>query len=202
MIRLAAFSIVLANLCFAQEGSQVYISRCLQCHSSTTTTHAPTPEALSQIPWQDILKTLETGVMKVQADNLSQDDRIAVARYVGKEAGAQVLGKAKEAAGSVGDMAAETVSAVGQKADDVTASAGHEIKEFGETIRKKGPHEGFAGQASQAVADTIRGSGKYIEDAKLSGMAHDVEQVIKTHPIPSLLICLGIGFCIGRAMKD
>jgi hypothetical protein len=119
-----------------------------------------------------------------------------------KEAGAQVLGKAKEAVGSVGDMAVETASAVGKKADDVTASAGHEIKEFGETIGKKGPHEGFAGQASQAVADTIMTSGKYIEDAKLSGMAHDVENVIKTHPIPSLLICLGIGFCIGRAMRD
>lgn len=119
-----------------------------------------------------------------------------------KEAGAQVLGKAKEAVGSVGDMAVETATAMGKKADDVTASAGHEIKEFGETIGKKGPQEGIAGQASQAVANTIMSSGKYIEDAKLSGMAHDVEQVIKTHPIPSLLICLGIGICIGRAMKD
>ena len=90
-IRLTLFSLVVASLCLAQEGSQVYISRCLQCHSSTSTTHAPTPEALAQIPWQDILKTLETGVMKVQAQNLSQDDRIAVARYIGKETGTQVL---------------------------------------------------------------------------------------------------------------
>jgi hypothetical protein len=119
-----------------------------------------------------------------------------------KEAGSQVIGKAKEAVGSVGDVAVETASAVGRKADDVTASAGHEIKEFGETIGRKAPHEGFAGQASQAVADTIKTGGRYLEDAKLSGMAHDVEQVIKTHPIPSLLICLGIGFCIGRALKD
>ena len=28
------------------------------------------------------------------------------------------------------------------------------------------------------------------------------EQVIKNHPIPSLLICFGLGICIGRAMKD
>jgi len=119
-----------------------------------------------------------------------------------KDAGAQVLGKAKEAVGSVGDMASETACAVGKKADDVTASAGHEIKEFGSTIAKKGPQEGFAGQASHAVADTIQTSGKYIEDAKLSGMAHDVEHVIKTHPIPALLICVGIGFCIGRAVRD
>lgn len=77
--------------CFAQEGSQVFISRCLQCHSSTSTTHAPTPEALKQIPWQEVVNTLETGSMKVQAQSLSADERIAVARFVGKDAGAQVL---------------------------------------------------------------------------------------------------------------
>jgi ElaB/YqjD/DUF883 family membrane-anchored ribosome-binding protein len=118
-----------------------------------------------------------------------------------KEAGAQVLGKTKEAVGSVGDMAAETASAIGRKADDLTAAAGHGIEEFGENVARKAPHEGMAGRASQAVADTIKGSGKYIEEAKLSGMAHDVEQAIKTHPIPAVLICFGIGVCIGRALK-
>jgi hypothetical protein len=119
-----------------------------------------------------------------------------------KEAGAHVLDKAKEAAGSVGDMALETAAAVGHKADDLTGAAGHEIREFGETIGRKAPHEGIAGKASQAVADTIKGSGQYIEEHKLSGMANDVEQVIKNHPIPALLVCFGIGYCIGRAMKD
>jgi len=119
-----------------------------------------------------------------------------------KEAGAEALGKAKEAVGSVGEMATQAASAVGQKADDLTAAAGHGIKEFGDTVAKKAPHEGLAGAASQAVAETIKGSGRYLEEAKLSGMAQDVEQVIKNHPIPALLICLGIGFCLGRAMKD
>jgi len=91
MKRFAVFGLSVVSVCVAQEGSQVYISRCLQCHSSTSTTHAPTQQALAQIPWQEILKTLESGVMKVQAQNLSQDDRLAVARYVGKEAGTQVL---------------------------------------------------------------------------------------------------------------
>lgn len=119
-----------------------------------------------------------------------------------KEAGTDVLGKAKEAAVAVGEMATHAASAAGHKADDLTAAAGHEIKEFGDSIGKKGPHEGFAGAASQVVADSIKGSGRYIEEAKLSGMAHDVEQVVKNHPIPALLICLGVGFCLGRIMKD
>lgn len=77
--------------CFAQEGSQVYISHCIECHSPASASHAPSQDALSQIPWQDILKTLETGAMKVQAQNLSPEERIAAARYLGKAGGAPVL---------------------------------------------------------------------------------------------------------------
>jgi len=89
--RLLPLALFAAFACSAQEGSQVFISRCLQCHSSTSTSHAPLPEALAQIPWQDILKTLDTGVMKIQAQILAEDERIAVSRYVGKEASTQVL---------------------------------------------------------------------------------------------------------------
>jgi ElaB/YqjD/DUF883 family membrane-anchored ribosome-binding protein len=119
-----------------------------------------------------------------------------------KEAGGQALGKAKEAASSVGEMCVESASAAGHKADDLTGAAGHQIREFGDTISKKMPHEGFTGKASQVVADTIKEGGRYIEEAKLSGMAHDVESVVKNHPIPALLLVFGIGFCLGRVLKD
>jgi len=119
-----------------------------------------------------------------------------------KDAGAEALEKAKGSVESVGQMATQAASAVGHKADDLTASAGHEIKEFGDTVARKAPHDGLAGSASQAVAEGIKGAGRYIEEHKLSGMAQDVEQVIKNHPIPALLICFGIGVCLGRAMKD
>jgi polyvinyl alcohol dehydrogenase (cytochrome) len=91
MLRFALCGLVAVISCVAQEGSQVYISHCMQCHSPTSATHAPTPDELSQIPWQDILKTLETGAMQVQAQNLSPEERVAVARYVGKAGGAPTL---------------------------------------------------------------------------------------------------------------
>jgi len=119
-----------------------------------------------------------------------------------KECGTDVLGKTKEAASAVGDMATETASAMGRQADDMAATAGHQIREFGENISRRAPHEGLAGQASQVVADTIKSSGRYLEETKLSGMAQDVGQVVKNHPIPALLVCFGVGYCLGRAMKD
>src|SRR5215472_6596661 len=91
MLRFAVCAFVAAANCLAQEGSQVYISHCMQCHSPTSGAHAPTPDELSQIPWQNILKTLDTGAMQVQAQNLSAEERTAVARYIGKAGGAPAL---------------------------------------------------------------------------------------------------------------
>ena len=91
MIRPIVAAVLSAFSCFAQEGSQVYISHCIECHSPASASHAPSQEALSQIPWQDILKTLETGAMKIQAQNLTQEERVAAARYLGKAGGAPVL---------------------------------------------------------------------------------------------------------------
>src|ERR1700731_5081102 len=91
MLRFMLSGLLATFSCVGQEGSQVYISHCMQCHSPTSATHAPTPDDLAQISWQDILKTLETGAMQVQAQNLSPEERVAVARYVGKAGGAPTL---------------------------------------------------------------------------------------------------------------
>jgi len=147
---------------------------------------------------QEFGKAKEAGKEALQKTQEAGDDAVRKA----KEAGTQVLGKAKEAASAAGEMASHTAAAVGHKADDLAAAAGHEIREFGDTIAHRGPHQGLAGAASQAVADSVKGSGRYIEEAKLSGMAHDVEQVIRNHPLPALLVCFGVGFCLGRVLKD
>jgi hypothetical protein len=119
-----------------------------------------------------------------------------------KEVGGQAIDKAKEAATAVGGMAMDTASAAGHKADDLTSAAGHQIREFADSMEKRMPHEGIAGKASQVMTDTLKEGGRYIEEAKLSGMAKDVENVVKNHPIPALLLVFGIGFCLGRVMKD
>src|SRR5438045_8533224 len=84
MIQRAAIGLVLAALCRAQEGTAVFISRCIQCHDPNSESHAPLPEALGNLPWQDIVKALETGSMKAIGASLSAADKVAVARYLGK----------------------------------------------------------------------------------------------------------------------
>lgn len=119
-----------------------------------------------------------------------------------KEAGFQAADKAREAASSVGDMVSQAASAVGNTADNLASSAGSGIKRLGETLGEQAPHEGVLGNASQTVANTLKESGKYIQDAGLSGMAEDVTELIRRNPVPAILVGMGIGFVIGRAMRS
>jgi polyvinyl alcohol dehydrogenase (cytochrome) len=77
-------ALLTASVVFAQEGTRVYIAHCQQCHDQNSDAHAPLPEALASKRWEDILKALETGNMRAQGAQLSQEDRIAVSRYLGK----------------------------------------------------------------------------------------------------------------------
>jgi hypothetical protein len=125
----------------------------------------------------------------------------------------QAADKAKEAAASVGEMAGHAASAVGamagqaacevgQKVDDLAASAGVGIQELGDKLSKNAPQEGLLGSASQTVARTVKDGGKYLEGAKLSGMAEDVARLIRRNPIPAVLIGIGLGWFLSRKLRS
>jgi hypothetical protein len=79
-----------AALCAAQEPTRVFMSHCMNYHSANSGAHAPMPEAMAGIPWQDILKILESGSMKVQGATLTAEERVAVARYLGSSGPAAI----------------------------------------------------------------------------------------------------------------
>lgn len=119
-----------------------------------------------------------------------------------KDAGFQAVDKAKEAASSVGEMVGHAASAAGKTADNLTSSAGTGIKNLGDTISQHTPKEGIVGTASQAVASTLKQGGRYIEESGLSGMAEDVTDLIRRNPVPAVLIGIGVGFLLGRALRS
>jgi hypothetical protein len=113
----------------------------------------------------------------------------------------QALDKARETASSVGQTVGSAASTVAHKAEDWTHAAGSGLKNVGETLEKKAPHEGFLGGASQAVASGIRDSGRYLEEEGISGMWNDLTGLVRNYPIPAILVGLGVGFCIGRTLR-
>lgn len=119
-----------------------------------------------------------------------------------KEVGSSIADRAREAVSSVGTMASQAASAVGKRAEDMTASAGADIKKWGDSMTSNPPQGGTMGHVSQAVGETLREGGRYLEDAKLSGMADDVSMMIRRNPVPAVLIGIGVGFILGRAMRS
>jgi polyvinyl alcohol dehydrogenase (cytochrome) len=75
----------------AQDGAELFRNHCSTCHRAGSTTAAPLPEALRELPSQAILAALETGKMRAQGSLLNPAERNLVANYLGKAEGAQVI---------------------------------------------------------------------------------------------------------------
>jgi len=130
-----------------------------------------------------------------------------------KEAAGQAADKGREALGhageaaqhaaqAVGQTAQQAATAVGQTAEKATAAVGRGVESFADTVRQSGPQAGVLGSATRGVADTLEDAGKYIEDKNLSGMMDDVTGLIKRNPLPAVLVGLGVGFLVGRALSS
>lgn len=111
----------------------------------------------------------------------------------------KIADRAQNMAGDVADRAKDMAHAAGNKADDITHRAGRAIESLGDSIRDKGPHEGMAGSVSGKMAKNLEGVGHYLQEEGISGMAHDVANLVRKNPVPALLLALGIGYLVARA---
>jgi len=109
-----------------------------------------------------------------------------------------VKDKAKQAGEYVKDKAGQAGEFVRDKADQAAGTAGKGMESLAGTIRDKGPQQGFLGRATSTVADTLDRTGKYLEDQGVSGMAGDLTTLIKNHPLPAVLVGIGLGFMLAR----
>jgi hypothetical protein len=108
--------------------------------------------------------------------------------------------KARDAASSVASTAGDIAGNVGDKAESATAAVGSGMKSLAGTIRDKSPHSGLVGSAASSVADTLESGGRYLQEHGLSGMGHDFTNLIRRNPLPAVLLSIGFGFLIARAL--
>jgi len=119
-----------------------------------------------------------------------------------KDAAQSAADTARDAASHLGQAASSAANTVGKKAEEWTAGAGSRVESLGETVRNQGPHSGMLGRANEAVAGGLENAGEYIKDKNLSGMMGDITDLVKRNPIPALLVGLGVGYLVGRAMRS
>src|SRR5437660_952926 len=78
------FAILFASLAFAADpdGSALYKLHCAMCHDASGETRAPAPSALKQMSPENIVRALESGLMKDQGASLTSTERRTVAEFL------------------------------------------------------------------------------------------------------------------------
>jgi polyvinyl alcohol dehydrogenase (cytochrome) len=71
-----------AQFAYTQDGAQIYKAHCAQCHDAAGASRMPARSALQKMPEEEILKALTSGVMKQQGSSLSEEERVAVSKWL------------------------------------------------------------------------------------------------------------------------
>jgi len=105
----------------------------------------------------------------------------------------------KDTASNVSQATKAAGSSFAAKADDAAAAVGGEMRSLADNIRAKAPHDGMVGNTSSAVAQALESYGRELEQG-LNVVAKDMTNVIRRHPIPAIVVGVGLGFLMMRMM--
>ena len=117
-----------------------------------------------------------------------------------KDAANKTSEAVKDAASTVAHKTADAGSYIAHKAEDATTAVGGEMQSLAGSIRSKGPHEGMLGNATSAVANTLDTCGRELKEHGLGGIADDITNTIRKHPVPAILCGIGLGFLLARVV--
>jgi uncharacterized protein YjbJ (UPF0337 family)/ElaB/YqjD/DUF883 family membrane-anchored ribosome-binding protein len=116
-------------------------------------------------------------------------------RYTRERAQQEVDRRLQECSDKLGASGASRIS------DTVQETAHNVASSFAETAGEvKVQAEAAASTAATAVADTVTGAVSSLQETSVKDLAGNLMDLIRRHPIPSLLIGLGIGFVLARSL--
>lgn len=104
----------------------------------------------------------------------------------------------REKAGSAKDSLA---SALESGADKLRARGGDGMSAAGATGGTVAVADDRMAQVTQRVAGGMEGAADWIRDADLDGIKSSIEQQVKEHPGRTLLIAVGLGYVLGKALR-
>jgi polyvinyl alcohol dehydrogenase (cytochrome) len=109
---------------FAQDGSALYAERCASCHDNGAASRSPSREAIAGLSADRIVETLETGVMRIQGESMTPQQRRAVATFLSRAAnGGAAAGGAPGAASAAPAGGPATAAGAAANAPATNAAA-------------------------------------------------------------------------------
>jgi len=127
----------------------------------------------------------------ISTDKLSQDVRAQ---------GDRVADEAQSLASRAADQARDAASFVADKAKAGVEAVGAGMGSIGHAVQDHTPQA--LGDMGHAVADKLESGKHYLEEKGMSGIGDDLTELIRANPVPSLLIGIGLGFCLARLLRS
>ena len=156
----------------------------------------------------------DTGAFRSPAQQ-SGPERVPPAAPAQKEGG--ILNQAKQKAGEWSDAVVEKTKdlvedgksfahqakesardwahTAGETVDEARSAVGQGIERFGGGVREKGS------SASAIVGGRLEAAGAYLREHDFAGMNESMKDVVRRHPVQSVLVGIGLGFILARAMR-
>jgi uncharacterized protein YjbJ (UPF0337 family) len=106
--------------------------------------------------------------------------------------------KTSGAVASITAKAQEFGATAGGKANDAATVVGEKIGSLAHVIRENAPHDGAVATAATAVVDGLESASTYLREKKFDHLAKDVTDLVRTYPVQSLLIGIGLGYLLAR----
>jgi uncharacterized protein YjbJ (UPF0337 family) len=102
---------------------------------------------------------------------------------------------------NVTTKAQELSSTAVNKANEAATVVGEKLESLANVIREKAPREGSVATAATTVVDGLESAGSYLREKKFDHLAKDVTELVRTYPVQSLLIGVGIGYLLARRTR-
>lgn len=112
---------------------------------------------------------------------------------------------AQQKAEEVREMASDKMNQVADRADQQRERAAGGMQQAADQIRQRAdqiPGGERGQQFAHTAADKMESAAGYMRSTDVSGMARDLEAVVRDHPKESLIAAAAIGFFVGRALRS
>jgi hypothetical protein len=133
----------------------------------------------------------------------------------GTEQSAGLKDRARGAIGTAGEKLSGVGSTLRERAGGAKDSLANALESGAEKLRARGGDAMAAGavggsvavtddrmaQVTTRVAGGMDGAAEWLRDADLDGIKASVEQQVKDHPGRTLLIAVGLGYLLGKALR-
>jgi uncharacterized protein YjbJ (UPF0337 family) len=110
----------------------------------------------------------------------------------------------QDATGAVVTMttkAQELGATAATKASEAVTVVGEQMGSLAGVIRDHAPHEGVIATAATAVAGGLESAGSYLHEKDYENLATDLTALIRSYPVQSLLVGVGLGYLLARSTK-